>query len=810
MGILGSLFSDKRELATYGKLADTVLKKVEHYKNIGFQNVICSDMTEALKKKLNSCSENEAIIDAFTAVCVASGQALGIVPYKVQIIGAIAMYFGAIAEMKTGEGKTLAAAMPAYLNALKYDNVHIVTVNEYLAGRDAENIGKVFNALGLTVSNIYSEMSDEDRKKAYACNIVYGTSSEFGFDYLRDNMAVSEDCVVQRGLNCAIIDEADNILIDEARTPLIISGQSDLSNDDYIKADKLVKTFTGDFKSSITADELVENTDADFIVDEKHKSVVLTAKGYEKLYKEFGLSDESKSDLLANSLHTVVQAIRANYMLKPDVDYVVHDGEIKIIDEFTGRILEGRRYNNGLQQAVEAKEGIVIKKETITLAEITIQNFFRLYNKLSGMTGTAKTEEAELESIYGLRVLQIPTNKPMIRVDYPDQVYLTKKAKLLAIMAKVVECREICQPVLIGTTSVEQSEQISRMLSELGIEHNVLNAKNNKAEAEIIAQAGIPGAVTVATNMAGRGTDILLGGNPDYVGTYNTMDRAKAEKRVINAGGLCVIGTERHESRRIDNQLIGRSGRQGNPGESWFMLSLEDDLIRVFGGDNVKAIASMLGGESVNDPINSRLLSRIISKAQARVESLNFEARKSLLEYDNVVSGYREIIYKQRDAVLHNHDLDEVMLTMAEHYFEDSIDVLELMSSIESNPALSKIFESDHFNPGGEPVGDFVHAFHEMIDDKLSSFDAETKNSIIRSTILSNVDRLWRNYVDDMAELRKSIKMQAYASKNPIDEFRKIADAGYTEMLSDIHRAVTEQLTLVEFNPDGDAEQSLG
>ena len=670
--------------------------------------------TNEFKQKLKNGSSLDDILPEAFAVCrEASKRVLGMRHFDVQLIGGIILHQGRIAEMKTGEGKTLVATLPVYLNALTGDGVHVVTVNDYLARRDSEWMGKVYKFLGLTVGLVISGMQPQDKRNAYACDITYGTNNEYGFDYLRDNMVIYKDQLVQRKLNYAIVDEIDSILIDEARTPLIISGRGKQSSDLYKKADKFVRKLIPKIIVEENAKDFVQaedNENYDYIVDLKAKSASLTQKGIKKAEEEFNL--ENFNDIENSEIvHNVNQALRAHGVMKKDIDYIVKDGEVLIVDEFTGRIMYGRRYNNGLHQAIEAKENVKIADESKTLATITFQNYFRMYNKLAGMTGTAMTEKDEFEEIYKLDVIEIPTNKDMIRKDNPDTVYKNENAKFRAVINDIKQSHEKGQPVLVGTISIEKSEKLSDLLRKEGIKHEVLNAKYHEKEAEIIAQAGKYGAVTIATNMAGRGTDIMLGGNSEYLakeemrklgyseeqiiqatafnetddqeiissrnkfkelqGKYNSIIKEEKEK-VISAGGLKIIGTERHESRRIDNQLRGRSGRQGDPGESRFYIGLDDDLMKIFGGEAITKVYETLGADE-NMPIESRLISSSVESAQRRVEGRNFSIRKAVLNYDDVMNTQREIIYKQRREVLDGEDLKANVLKMIKSLIEDIV-----------------------------------------------------------------------------------------------------------------------------------------
>ena len=706
MGIFNALFGShsQREVKKVEKLADRIEALEEEYKALSDEEL--KSMTPKLKERLaNGETTDDILPEAFATVREAAWRVLGMRPYRVQLIGGIILHQGRIAEMKTGEGKTLVATLPAYLNALTGEGVHIVTVNDYLAKRDSEWMGKVYRFLGLTVGLVIHAVEPQDRKASYAADITYGTNNEFGFDYLRDNMAIYKAELVQRGHAFAIVDEVDSILIDEARTPLIISGQGDKSTQLYTVVDSFVARLKG--KRVASVDEKAEedpNEDADYITDEKARTVTLTARGIAKAEQQFNVENLADPENATLS-HHINQAIRAHGLMKRDIDYVVKDGEVIIVDEFTGRLMFGRRYSEGLHQAIEAKEHVNVARESKTLATITFQNYFRLYDKLSGMTGTALTEEEEFGTIYELDIVEIPTNKPLARIDQPDVVYKNVSGKLRAIVEQIEACHAKGQPVLVGTVSIEKSEELSAILKRKGVKHNVLNAKNHEKEAEIVAQAGKLGAVTVATNMAGRGTDIMLGGNAEFLakaelrkqgltdeliaeatGFAETDDedilnarkafseaesKYKAEiaqeaEQVKAAGGLFILGTERHESRRIDNQLRGRAGRQGDPGETRFFLSLEDDVLRLFGSERIQNMMEGLGIDE-DTPIEQKMLTNAIESAQKRVESKNFQARKTVLEYDDVMNTQREIIYKQRREVLDGKDLKNVIQNMVEN-----------------------------------------------------------------------------------------------------------------------------------------------
>ena len=785
-------------------------------------------------------SLDDLLPEAFAACREAAWRVLEMKPYRVQIIGGIVLHQGRIAEMKTGEGKTLVATMPAYLNALTGRGVHIVTVNDYLAKRDSDWMGKVYRFMGLTCGTILHDMSSQERREAYACDITYGTNNELGFDYLRDNMAIYKRDMVQRDHAFAIVDEVDSILIDEARTPLIISGQGDKSTDLYKQADAFVRTLTPLKVIEVDAKESQDDIQADYIIDEKGKTATITPRGVTKAEKYFNvqnLTDPENTTLM----HHINQAIKAHGCMHQDVDYVVRDGQIVIVDEFTGRLMFGRRYNEGLHQAIEAKEGVTVLRESKTLATITFQNFFRLYEKLSGMTGTALTEEDEFREIYKLDVIEIPTNRPLARKDLPDAVYKTEQGKFRAVIRKIVECHEKGQPVLVGTISIEKSEELSRLLKKEGIKHQVLNAKYHEKEAAIVAQAGKPYAVTIATNMAGRGTDIMLGGNPEAMaredlvkaqipeeiiseatGYADTQDEEVLQARaqyaqalekhkeatrkdaeiVRQAGGLCILGTERHESRRIDNQLRGRAGRQGDPGESRFYISLEDDLMRLFGSDRLTGMLDKLGLDE-DTPIDQKFLSNAIESAQSKVEGRNFQSRKYTLEYDDVMNRQREIIYDQRRKVLDGEDLKGNILSMiddsiarsvarvaGEHKYLDTWQAEELVKRWE------KIFlapgelqytreELDKLSPQDiqEQLEEKAHAFYEKKEADLGN---DVMRELERVVLLKVVDSHWMDHIDAMHELRRGIGLQAYAQHDPIVEYKRQGFDMFDEMINEI------------------------
>ena len=842
MGLITKLFGtySERELKSIYPIVDKIEAMADEYRALTDEELRAK--TPEFKARLaNGETLDDILPEAFAAVREAAGRVLGLYPYRVQLIGGIVLHQGRIAEMKTGEGKTLVATLPAYLNALTGNGVHIVTVNDYLAKRDSEWMGKVHRFLGLSVGLIVHDLTSDERRAAYAADITYGTNNEMGFDYLRDNMALFSSELVQRGHAFAIVDEVDSILIDEARTPLIISGIGQKSTEMYSRTEALVARFRK--KVIAETDEKEEedvNVDADYIVDEKAKTATLTARGIAKAEQYFeieNLSDPENSTIA----HHINQAIKAHGTMKRDIDYVVKDGEVVIVDEFTGRLMFGRRYSEGLHQAIEAKEHVTVARESKTLATITFQNYFRLYKKLSGMTGTALTEEEEFGTIYNLDIIEIPTNRPIARIDDPDVVYKTEAAKYRAVIAQVKECHAKGQPVLVGTVSIEKNEHLSYLLSREGIKHNLLNAKNHEKEAEIVAQAGKLGAVTVATNMAGRGTDIMLGGNAEYMakndlrkaglsdeliaeatGYAETDDQEildaralfaealakhKAEiageaDRVREAGGLFIIGTERHDSRRIDNQLRGRAGRQGDPGETRFYLSLEDDLLRLFGGERITNLMDRMNLDE-DTPIENKMLSKSIENAQTSVESRNFQSRKATLEYDDVMNKQREIIYGQRKQVLDGRNLkdtifgmirsgisNQVMLHSGEHGKLDEDGVREILGSLEGmyfprgmvteTPAELAAMGED------ELTELFFNAAVTTYERKEEAVTSPIMRELERVVLLRVVDEYWMDHIDAMQELRQGIRLRAYAQVNPIDAYKKESLEMFEEMISAI------------------------
>ncbi len=814
--------------------------------------------TDEFKNRLSNGETLDDILpESFAVVREASKRVLDMRHFDVQLIGGIILHQGRIAEMKTGEGKTLVATLPVYLNALTGKGVHVVTVNDYLAKRDSEWMGKLYKFLGLSVGLVIAGMEPDEKQKAYAADVTYGTNNEFGFDYLRDNMVIYKNQLVQRGLHYAIVDEIDSILIDEARTPLIISGRANESSDLYKKANDFVKKLEAkviveeDVKDF---DQAEDNEKYDYIVDLKAKSASLTQKGIKKAEEFFNL--ENFNDLENSSLvHHVNQALRAHGVMKKDIDYIVKDGEVLIVDEFTGRIMYGRRYNNGLHQAIEAKEHVRIADESKTLATITFQNYFRMYDKLSGMTGTAMTEEAEFEEIYNLDVIEIPTNEPMIRSDENDVIYKNENAKYNAIVESIKQSHQKGQPVLIGTVSIEKSEKLSQKLKKEGIPHEVLNAKFHEKEAEIVAQAGKFGAVTIATNMAGRGTDIMLGGNSEFLAKqemkknkvpenlieesntyYETDDQdilrarktfkeleakyneeIKEEKqKVINSGGLKIIGTERHESRRIDNQLRGRSGRQGDPGESKFYIGLDDDLMKIFGGDAITKVYEKLGADE-NMPIDSKIISNAVENAQKKVEGRNFSIRKNVLKYDDVMNAQREIIYAQRRQVLDGENINDSILNMIDSISED---VVNMYVESEDNTVNIESLNTEILNIFGIDILDIIKEnksnpsaiseelkkkAHEKYQQKEAEMGSEQLRELERVVMLKVVDEKWMDHIDSMDELKDGIGLRAYGQKDPVVQYRIEGFDMFDQMVADIKVDVVK--ILMNIRKQGEAKR---
>ena len=863
MGLIQKIFGtySQRELKSIYPIADKIEALEDEYRQLTDEQLQAK--TPEFKQRLQQGETLDDILpEAFAAVREAADRVLGLRPYRVQLIGGIVLHQGRIAEMKTGEGKTLVATLPAYLNALSGNGVHIVTVNDYLAKRDSEWMGKVHRFMGLTVGLIIHDLTKEERQAAYAADITYGTNNEMGFDYLRDNMAIYKNEQVQRGHNFAIVDEVDSILIDEARTPLIISGMGEKSTQLYDMAEafscRLKKYVVAETDDKAAEDE---SLDADYIVDEKARTATLTARGIAKAEEFFhleNLSDPENSTIA----HHINQAIKAHGTMKRDVDYVVKDGEIIIVDEFTGRLMFGRRYSEGLHQAIEAKEHVSVQRESKTLATITFQNYFRLYSKLSGMTGTAMTEEEEFGTIYKLDIVEIPTNRPVVRIDNEDAVYKTEQGKYRAVIRQVKECHEKGQPVLVGTVSIEKNELLSRMLTKEGIRHNLLNAKNHEKEAEIVAQAGQFGAVTVATNMAGRGTDIMLGGNAEYMATndlrkagytdeviadatgYAETDNSEilearqmfADKlrqhkeeisgeadRVRQAGGLFIIGTERHDSRRIDNQLRGRAGRQGDPGETRFYISLEDDLMRLFGGERVQAAMERMNIDE-DMPIESKMLTRSIQQAQTTVESRNFQARKSVLEYDDVMNKQREIIYGQRRQVLEGMDVKDVIMNMMNtsithlvqnafsgvHHL-DMTSCQELLRQVEGLyfPKYAVRFTQEQLDAmDAQAVTDaFTQAAAGYYQQKEDEFTAPVMREVERVVLLRVVDEYWMEHIDAMSDLRQGIRLRAYAQTDPIIAYKKESLEMFEEMIAAIQDETVRRLYSVRLKKNEEVKR---
>ena len=863
MGLFTKVFGtySQRELKSIYPIVDKITALEEDYKKL--TDAQLQAKTPEFKERLaNGETLDDILPEAFATVREAADRVLGMRPYPVQLVGGIVLHQGRIAEMKTGEGKTLVATLPAYLNALTGEGVHIVTVNDYLAKRDSEWMGKVHRFLGLTVGLIIHDMKKEERQKAYAADITYGTNNEMGFDYLRDNMALYASEQVQRGHAFAIVDEVDSILIDEARTPLIISGMGEKSTQLYDMAEmfaarlkKFVVVETDDKEEEAT------DIDADYVVDEKSKSCTLTARGIKKAEEFFhldNLSDPENSTIA----HHINQAIKAHGIMKRDVDYVVKDGEVVIVDEFTGRLMFGRRYSEGLHQAIEAKEHLSVQRESKTLATITFQNYFRLYRKLSGMTGTALTEEEEFATIYALDIIEIPTNRPIARIDNEDSVYKTENGKYRAVIQQVKACHAKGQPVLVGTVSIEKNELLGKMLTREGIKHNLLNAKNHEKEAEIVAQAGQFGAVTVATNMAGRGTDIMLGGNAEYM-AKNDLRKAglsdeliaeatgyaetdnqeildarklfadklaqhKAEiageaDKVRQAGGLFIIGTERHDSRRIDNQLRGRAGRQGDPGETRFYISLEDDLMRLFGGDRITNLMERMNIDE-DTPIENKMLSRAIEQAQTTVESRNFQARKSVLEYDDVMNKQREIIYGQRKQVLDGMDVKGIIMGMMEsaigHQVRsafmgqahlDMAQCRELLRSVEGVYFTKYTVKIDESQLSTLTEDDFIDMFTKAAADFYEKKEQEITPPVMRElervVLLRVVDEYWMEHIDAMQDLRQGIRLRAYAQTNPVDAYKKESLEMFEEMVDAMKEETVRRLYSVRLRQNEEVKR---
>ncbi|MBE6689270.1 MAG: preprotein translocase subunit SecA [Ruminococcaceae bacterium] len=853
MGIISKIFGthSEREIKRIIPLVDKIESLADEYKALSDEQLKAK--TAEFKKRLaDGETLDDILCEAFATVREASDRVLGKRHYRVQLIGGIIIHQGRIAEMRTGEGKTLVATLPAYLNALSGKGVHVVTVNDYLAKRDSEWMGKVYNYLGLTVGLIIHDIKPEDRKAQYDADITYGTNNEFGFDYLRDNMVIYKEHMVQRGHNFAVVDEVDSILIDEARTPLIISGQGNESSEIYETADKFARTLKVFRIKELDDKKDNDDIDADYIVDEKANTAVLTKYGIEKaesFFKLENLTDPENSEIA----HHINQAIRAHGVMKRDVDYVVKDGEVIIVDGFTGRLMHGRRYSNGLHQAIEAKEHVKVEKESKTLATITFQNYFRLYSKLSGMTGTALTEESEFREIYNLDVIEIPTNRPMIRKDNVDLVYKTRQAKLKAIVEQIKKCHEKGQPVLVGTVSIDKSEELSRMLTKENIKHNVLNAKLHEKEAEIVAQAGKFGAVTIATNMAGRGTDIMLGGNAEYLAkqeleregieerllilcdsTFDTDDAeilevrekfriltakhqqqiAPEAEKVRAAGGLYILGTERHEARRIDNQLRGRAGRQGDPGESTFFLSFEDDLMRLFGSDRVMGMVNLALED--DKPMDMKIISGTIETAQKNLEDKHFNSRKNVLKFDDVMNQQRTIIYDQRREVLNGENIKEKIANMMESWITSNVDTF---CSAEAAPddwnfdslrayfamfmmATGADFRYDQEQLSSVTSDDIkqllIQRANEIYAKKEELFGADDMREAERTILLGNVDDKWMEHIDAMDDLKEGIYLQAYAQHDPVTAYKIEGSQMFEEMVTAIREDTVKSLIMLQ------------
>lgn len=859
MGLIKKLFGDysEREIKRIRPLLDKILAFENEYRALSDAEL--SAKTQEFKNRLKAGATTDQILpEAFATVREASDRVLGMRHFPVQLIGGIILHQGRIAEMRTGEGKTLVATLPAYLNALTGEGVHVVTVNDYLAKRDSEWMGKVYRFLGLTVGLVVPQMDAADKKAAYAADITYGTNNEMGFDYLRDNMVIYKEQMVQRGHAFAIVDEVDSILIDEARTPLIISGMGDKSTDLYDRANVFAKGLHVKRIVETDTKSIEEDPDADYIVDEKSKTATLTARGTKKAEQFFGLENLADPENMTIS-HHINQALKANGVMMRDKEYVVKDGEVLIVDEFTGRIMVGRRYSDGLHQAIEAKEGVKVERENKTLATITFQNYFRLYKKLSGMTGTAKTEEEEFQSIYSLDVVEIPTNRTQARVDLPDRVYKNEKAKYEAVVNQIEKLHEKGQPVLVGTITIDNSERLSNMLQRRGIRHEVLNAKYHSREAQIIAQAGKKGAVTIATNMAGRGTDIVLGGNAEFL-AKNDMAKMGIEENLINEatgfaettdeeilkarqiykelydkhrqtvsvehdevvslGGLFILGTERHESRRIDNQLRGRSGRQGDPGSSCFFISLEDDLMRRFGSDRIAGVVDALGLKD-DEPIEHNMLSKAIENAQRKVEGNNFQIRKNVLQFDDVMNMQRETIYSQRQQVLHGEDLHESILKMIDVIIENMVGIYvsDATDPEEWNWAGLIEFYSSIFAPIDIPEDARLSMErHELSEFLLScakklyalkeeEFGEENMRELERVVMLRAVDMRWMAHIDDMDHLRQGISLRAYGQHDPVTEYKIVGYDMFEEMIQNIREDTVKFILHATFNRQPQREQ---
>ena len=837
--------SNEAEVRRLQKIADQVLAKEAEYRALTDEQLQAK--TPEFKQRLAAGETLDHLLpDAFAACREAADRTVGLRPYPVQVIGGVCLHQGRIAEMKTGEGKTLVATLPAYLNALTGEGVHIVTVNDYLARRDSEWMGKIYKFMGLTVGLIVHDLDNAQRRAAYACDITYGTNNEMGFDYLRDNMVIHERDMVQRGHVYAIVDEVDSILIDEARTPLIISGQGDKSTDLYEKANQFVSRL---------------KNEEDYTIAEKEKAVSLTEQGVAKAQRAFNVENIADLDN-AELYHHILAALKAHAIMKRDVDYVVQNGEVIIVDEFTGRLMVGRRYSDVLHQAIEAKEHVKVERESKTLATITFQNYFRMYKKISGMTGTAKTEEEEFQGIYNLDVVQIPTNKPMIRKDLNDMVYKTKRGKFNAVVEEIVKRHQTGQPILVGTVNVETSEMLSHLIKLRGVSHEVLNAKNHQKEAEIVAQAGHVGAVTIATNMAGRGTDILLGGNPDFLarramrqenypdeiieaatGHNENVDQVVLDarkryrelyegfkketdaehERVMALGGLHIIGTERHESRRIDNQLRGRAGRQGDPGETRFYLSLEDDLMRLFGGDRIQNMMERFDLDE-DTPIENKMLTKAIENAQTTVESRNFQSRKSVLEYDDVMNKQREIIYDQRRQVLDGKDIKETILSMlrstisdhvamafGENQALDAAGVREMLRGLDGLYFPKGTFHFTEADLAEKTEQDFTDLFctaaEKTYEAKETEITAPIMRELERVILLRVVDEYWMDHIDAMDDLKQGIRLRAYANTDPVIAYKQESLTMFEEMVAAIQAETVRRMFSVRLKTNEEVKR---
>jgi preprotein translocase subunit SecA len=848
MGFLEKLFGNlnDKEVKKVDKIVDQIEALDENMQSLSDDEL--RGLTEKFKERLkNGESLDDILPEAFAVAREASSRALGMKHFRVQLIGGIILHQGRISEMKTGEGKTLVATLPAYLNALAGEGVHVVTVNDYLAKRDMEWMGKLYNFLGLSVGCVIHGITGQQRKDSYLADITYGTNNEFGFDYLRDNMVLYKEDLCQRNLNYAIVDEVDSILIDEARTPLIISGAGEKSTDLYKTADKFVKGF---------------RLDEDFVMDEKDSTVSLTESGVTRCENYFKIENFSDPENMETN-HHIMQALKANNLMKRDVDYIVKDGEVIIVDEFTGRLMYGRRYSDGLHQAIEAKEGMKVRSESKTLATITLQNYFRMYNKLAGMTGTAKTEEDEFRDIYNMDVIEIPTNMPIARQDMEDSIYGVERGKYSAIVNKIAECHEKGQPVLVGTISIEKSEIISALLKRRGIKHNVLNAKQHEREAEIIAEAGRFGKVTIATNMAGRGTDIILGGNPDfeaktemrrreydentisyasslipiedpellkaraeYKEIYDGFNKERQEEKakVIEAGGLYIIGTERHESRRIDNQLRGRAGRQGDIGATQFFISLEDELMRLFGGDRIQGVVEKLGLKE-GEPIEAGMLTKTIENAQKKVEGRNFSIRKYVLQYDNVMNKQRGIIYDERKRVLHGEDLRTHIMSMLEELIDENLDFCTAASRYPEEWDLDGLYNSlkricGELKPFGHEVvehldketlrEDVLALFEEAYQKKEEEIGLERMRELERMLLIRVVDNKWMDHIDAMDQLRHGIGLRALGQQDPAVAYQNEGFEMFELMINNIKEDLVKFCFNLTINTDTQRKQVLG